>query len=146
MASEVGGFRTICVKFNEKCSSYHFLYFKKHSMRDEDATKPSDKTLFVVNIPPYCTKVRLLCLNTCLANTFFFTTCIKNQALYIVEAHWCSSWRVGFDRRFSGSKLGFSDWALLCCFLYIDRKLCSTLPLFMPTRCINGYQGHIAGG
>lgn len=96
MASEVGGFRTICVKFNEKCSSYHFLYFKKHSMRDEDATKPSDKTLFVVNIPPYCTKVRLLCLNTCLANTFFFTTCIKNQALYSVEAHWCSSWRVGF--------------------------------------------------
>lgn len=58
MASEVGGFRTIRVKFSETCSSYHFLYFKKHAVRDEDTTKPPDKTLFVVNIPPYCTKVR----------------------------------------------------------------------------------------
>lgn len=57
MASEVSGFRTICVKFNEKCSSYHFLFCKRHSTRDEDAKKPPDKTLFVVNIPPYCTKV-----------------------------------------------------------------------------------------
>ena len=58
MASEVGGFRTIRVKFSETCCSYHFLYFKSHTVRDEDTTKPPDKTLFVVNIPPYCTKVR----------------------------------------------------------------------------------------
>ncbi|XP_058941517.2 ribosomal RNA-processing protein 7 homolog A-like [Pocillopora verrucosa] len=56
MASEVGGFQTICVKFSEKYCSYHYLYFKNHTTRDEDTTKPPNKTLFVVNIPPYCTK------------------------------------------------------------------------------------------
>ncbi|CAH3190856.1 unnamed protein product [Porites evermanni] len=65
MASEVSGFRTICVKFNEKCSSYHFLFCKRHSTRDEDAKKPPDKTLFVVNIPPYCTKGALKRLFSC---------------------------------------------------------------------------------
>ncbi|KAL9956983.1 hypothetical protein ACROYT_G038555 [Oculina patagonica] len=65
MASEVGGFRTIRVKFSEKCSSCHFLYFKKHAVRDEDTTKPADKTLFVVNIPPYCTKGSLKRLFSC---------------------------------------------------------------------------------
>ena len=57
MASEVGGFQTICVKFSEKYCSYHYLYFKNHTTRDGDTTKPPNKTLFVVNIPPYCTKV-----------------------------------------------------------------------------------------
>lgn len=56
MASDLAGFRTICVKSNEKCVSYHYLYYKKHETRDKDESKPQDKTLFVVNIPPYCTK------------------------------------------------------------------------------------------
>ena len=57
MASDLAGFRTICVKSNEKCVSYHYLYYKKHETREKDESKPQDKTLFVVNIPPYCTKV-----------------------------------------------------------------------------------------
>ena len=59
MASDLAGFRTICVKSNEKCVSYHYLYYKKHETREKDESKPQDKTLFVVNIPPYCTKVSL---------------------------------------------------------------------------------------
>ena len=59
MASEaVAGFGAIRVKFSENCSSYHVLYCKKHTVRDEDVARPPDKTLFVVNIPPYCTKVK----------------------------------------------------------------------------------------
>lgn len=57
MASEVGGFRTLRVKLNENCSSYHVLYYKKHVLREEEPTRPSDRTLFIVNIPPYCNKV-----------------------------------------------------------------------------------------
>ena len=59
MASDLAGFHTICVKSNEKCVSYHYLYYKKHETREKDESKPQDKTLFVVNIPPYCTKVIL---------------------------------------------------------------------------------------
>lgn len=59
MASDLAGFRTICVKSNEKCVSYHYLYCKKNETRGKDESKPQDKTLFVVNIPPYCTKVSL---------------------------------------------------------------------------------------
>ena len=62
MASDLAGFRTICVKSNEKCVSYHYLYYKKHETREKDESKPQDKTLFVVNIPPYCTKVSLECI------------------------------------------------------------------------------------
>ncbi|XP_068674267.1 ribosomal RNA-processing protein 7 homolog A-like [Montipora foliosa] len=65
MASEIAGSRTICVKFNEKCVTYHYLYCKKHMTRDENASKPPDKTLFVVNIPPYCTKGALKHLFSC---------------------------------------------------------------------------------
>ncbi|EDO44850.1 predicted protein [Nematostella vectensis] len=58
MATEFG-FRLLRVKFNESCKSNHFLYFKKHSVREEESLRPSDKTLFVINVPPYCTKLAI---------------------------------------------------------------------------------------
>lgn len=57
MASDFAGFRTLLVNFNESCQSCHVLYYRKHTVRREEINTPSDKTIFAVNIPPYCTKV-----------------------------------------------------------------------------------------
>lgn len=53
----INGFHAINVKLNEKYRSSHVLYFKKHSIRDEDSNRPPNKTIFIVNVPPYATKV-----------------------------------------------------------------------------------------
>eukprot|EP00057_Strongylocentrotus_purpuratus_P009405 XP_011663879.1 PREDICTED: ribosomal RNA-processing protein 7 homolog A [Strongylocentrotus purpuratus] len=42
------------VKFSEKSSAGHMLYYKEHSVKESEDTKPTDRTLFVVNVPPYC--------------------------------------------------------------------------------------------
>ncbi|KAJ6656318.1 hypothetical protein lerEdw1_003821 [Lerista edwardsae] len=51
------GFTAIPVKFSEKYKSPHYLYVKKHQVReDTDPNRPPDRTLFVLNVPPYCTE------------------------------------------------------------------------------------------
>ncbi|XP_066489986.1 ribosomal RNA-processing protein 7 homolog A [Tiliqua scincoides] len=51
------GFAAIPVKFSEKYKSPHYLYVKKHQVReDADTNRPPDRTLFVLNVPPYCTE------------------------------------------------------------------------------------------
>ncbi|XP_030855192.1 ribosomal RNA-processing protein 7 homolog A [Strongylocentrotus purpuratus] len=54
VSHEVGGFRVVPVKFSEKSSAGHMLYYKEHSVKESEDTKPTDRTLFVVNVPPYC--------------------------------------------------------------------------------------------
>ncbi|XP_072167637.1 ribosomal RNA-processing protein 7 homolog A-like [Diadema setosum] len=53
---EVGGFKIVPVKFNEKSKAGHLMYCKEHSVKESDDIKPSHRTLFVVNVPPYCNK------------------------------------------------------------------------------------------
>ena len=53
----ISGFATINVKFNEKQDVHHVMYFKNHSVREEDRRTPNGRTLFVLNVPSYCTKV-----------------------------------------------------------------------------------------
>ncbi|XP_003228325.1 ribosomal RNA-processing protein 7 homolog A isoform X2 [Anolis carolinensis] len=51
------GFAVIPVKFSEKHQSPHFLYVKEHKVReDKDHNRPQNNTLFVLNVPPYCTE------------------------------------------------------------------------------------------
>ena len=60
MASKtVAGFHKIKVKFDENQDVCHVLYLKDHSVREENDQTPNGRTLFVLNIPPYCTKVGL---------------------------------------------------------------------------------------
>lgn len=47
----------ISVKFNEKGDVIHQLFIKQHKIREESNDRPSDLTLFVCNVPPYCSKV-----------------------------------------------------------------------------------------
>lgn len=54
---EICGFNTIQVKFDESTEASHVLYLKPHSVREEDDRTPSERTLFVLNVPSYCNKV-----------------------------------------------------------------------------------------
>ncbi|XP_030403705.1 ribosomal RNA-processing protein 7 homolog A isoform X2 [Gopherus evgoodei] len=56
-AGAPAGYTAIPVKLSEKQQSPHYLYVKEHKVREgTDTTYPPNRTLFVLNIPPYCTK------------------------------------------------------------------------------------------
>ena len=46
------------VKFNSESESVHNIFFKQHSIKkDQTSTlKPNERTLFVLNVPSYCTE------------------------------------------------------------------------------------------
>lgn len=53
-------FSVIPVQFDTRCNHPHYLYLKKHVTRENDEAKPKDRTLFIVNVPPYATEVFLI--------------------------------------------------------------------------------------
>ncbi|KAJ7330009.1 hypothetical protein JRQ81_016183 [Phrynocephalus forsythii] len=51
------GYTAIPVKFSVKHHSPHYLYVKEHKVReDKNPNRPQNCTLFVLNVPPYCTE------------------------------------------------------------------------------------------
>ena len=59
MATTAQGFKIMRVAFDKSVKSPHFMYFKKHTHQKQSGLTPSNKTIFVVNVPPYCTKAGL---------------------------------------------------------------------------------------
>uniref|UniRef100_A0AAY4D3C6 RRM domain-containing protein n=1 Tax=Denticeps clupeoides TaxID=299321 RepID=A0AAY4D3C6_9TELE len=52
-----GGFSVLRLKFSADSAAHHQLFVKEHRVRSEKSAKrPLDRTLFVLNIPPYCSK------------------------------------------------------------------------------------------
>lgn len=52
-----GGFAVLSVQFNSSSAAQHKLYVKEHKVRDEKSShRPLDRTLFVLNVPPYCSE------------------------------------------------------------------------------------------
>ncbi|XP_065808363.1 ribosomal RNA-processing protein 7 homolog A [Labrus bergylta] len=52
-----GGFTVLSVQFDSDSLSRHSVYLKEHRVRAErSSVRPLDRTLFVLNIPPYCTQ------------------------------------------------------------------------------------------
>ncbi|XP_037113574.1 ribosomal RNA-processing protein 7 homolog A [Syngnathus acus] len=52
-----GGFAVLPLKFKADMKSEHKLYVKEHKVRSETGShRPLDRTLFVLNIPPYCSE------------------------------------------------------------------------------------------
>ncbi|XP_039621601.1 ribosomal RNA-processing protein 7 homolog A [Polypterus senegalus] len=50
-----GGFTAIPICFQKTSRSHHYLYVKEHKVRTEvHTTRPLDRTLLVLNVPPYC--------------------------------------------------------------------------------------------
>ncbi|XP_077357589.1 ribosomal RNA-processing protein 7 homolog A [Festucalex cinctus] len=52
-----GGFTVLPLKFNSDAKFEHKLFVKEHKVRSETSShRPLDRTLFVLNIPPYCSE------------------------------------------------------------------------------------------
>ncbi|KAJ0000709.1 hypothetical protein NQD34_005729 [Periophthalmus magnuspinnatus] len=52
-----GGFAVLPLKFCSSSVAHHKLYVKEHKVRDEKSSyRPVDRTLFVLNVPPYCSE------------------------------------------------------------------------------------------
>lgn len=47
------------MKFSEESSGQHMVFVKQHAVRDRHPEKPTDRTLFMLNVPPYCTEESL---------------------------------------------------------------------------------------
>ncbi|XP_076607863.1 ribosomal RNA-processing protein 7 homolog A [Chaetodon auriga] len=52
-----GGFTVLSLQFSSESVAQHKLYVKEHKVRAEKSShRPLDRTLFVLNIPPYCSE------------------------------------------------------------------------------------------
>lgn len=47
------------IRFNEETTDKHQLFFKEHSIRNQESKHPRGRTLFMLNIPPYVTSKNL---------------------------------------------------------------------------------------
>ncbi|XP_060101306.1 ribosomal RNA-processing protein 7 homolog A [Heteronotia binoei] len=71
------GYTAIPLKFSEKHQSLQYLYVKEHKVREEkDPNRPPNHTLFVLNVPPYCTE-------ECLSR--LFSGCCSVQSVEMCE-------------------------------------------------------------
>ncbi|XP_018422803.1 PREDICTED: ribosomal RNA-processing protein 7 homolog A [Nanorana parkeri] len=60
------GYKGIRVKFTAEQSSQHYLYAREHKVRGQaDTTQVQNRTLFVINIPAYCTEKYLSRIFSC---------------------------------------------------------------------------------
>ena len=61
------GYSAVPVKFSAKQQAPHYLYMRQHRVRQgTQSTWPPDRTLFILNVPPYCTQESLFwCLSCC---------------------------------------------------------------------------------
>uniref|UniRef100_A0A8C2T9I7 Uncharacterized protein n=1 Tax=Coturnix japonica TaxID=93934 RepID=A0A8C2T9I7_COTJA len=65
------GYTALAVKFGARQRSPHYLLVKEHRVREGPAdTHPPQRTLFVLNVPPYCSpccccSLRSPCLCSC---------------------------------------------------------------------------------
>nr|XP_003419773.1 ribosomal RNA-processing protein 7 homolog A [Loxodonta africana] len=51
------GYSAIPIKFSEKQQASHYLYVREHRVREGTKSAwPQQRTLFVLNVPPYCTE------------------------------------------------------------------------------------------
>ncbi|XP_022374784.1 ribosomal RNA-processing protein 7 homolog A [Enhydra lutris kenyoni] len=51
------GYSAIPIKFSEKQQASHYLYVREHRVREGTKSSwPQKRTLFVLNVPPYCTE------------------------------------------------------------------------------------------
>ncbi|XP_034236081.1 ribosomal RNA-processing protein 7 homolog A [Thrips palmi] len=53
------GLTALYLKYSSESSGQHMIFVKQHAVRERHPDKPSDRTLFMLNIPPYCTEESL---------------------------------------------------------------------------------------
>ncbi|XP_033304538.1 ribosomal RNA-processing protein 7 homolog A isoform X1 [Bombus vosnesenskii] len=90
MKSKTGGlkgFKTLWIRFDEETTDKHQLFFKEHSIRNQESIHPKGRTLFLLNIPPYITHKALIKIFSDLCGTVskvYFVTPKGFKTAYIV--------------------------------------------------------------
>jgi len=56
MSKSIQGFKVIPIQFSSTSTTCHELFVKEHSVRNQSEDKPPDRTLFILNVPPYATE------------------------------------------------------------------------------------------
>ncbi|XP_028934358.1 ribosomal RNA-processing protein 7 homolog A [Ornithorhynchus anatinus] len=60
------GYAAVPIQFSEKQKCPHWLYMKEHKVREgTQCPYPKSRTLFILNVPPYCTEEDLTQLLSC---------------------------------------------------------------------------------
>ncbi|XP_031843515.1 ribosomal RNA-processing protein 7 homolog A [Nomia melanderi] len=80
-------FKTLWLQVDKENTDKHQLFFKEHSIRNQNPEHPRGKTLFVLNIPPYVTTEALKSLfGKCCGPicNVFFTTSKGFKTAYVV--------------------------------------------------------------
>ena len=73
------GFKILQVKFAEESRCPHHLFFKPHSVKVNEPSKPPERTLFCANVPPWMTSEALRRL-------------FHNNGPIGTEGSWCFTW------------------------------------------------------
>lgn len=69
----------LTLQFSSDSAAQHNLYVKEHKVRAEKSSRrPMDRTLFVLNIPPYCSEVHFVWIGSLLS---------RRYALFILNAN-----------------------------------------------------------
>lgn len=71
-------FAVLSLQFSPESVAKHQLYIKEHKVRAERGShRPLDRTLFVLNIPPYCSEVQFMIIHSfgALARSICFADC-----------------------------------------------------------------------
>jgi len=71
----IDDFTVLQTRFNKKSTAGHCLYIKQHNVHSEEC-KPRDRTLLILNIPPYCD-------HECLSR--LFSNCGRVTRVYLHE-------------------------------------------------------------
>lgn len=59
LSPELLSLLAVPIKFSEKQQASHYLYVRQHRVREgTQSAWPPNRTLFILNVPPYCTEVR----------------------------------------------------------------------------------------
>ncbi|KOX70530.1 Ribosomal RNA-processing protein 7 like protein A [Melipona quadrifasciata] len=80
-------FKTLWLRFDKEIADKHQLFFKEHSIRNQDSKYPKGRTLFMLNIPPYITHkaLKVIFNNLCgTVSTVYFITTRGFKTAYIV--------------------------------------------------------------
>ncbi|KAK9304130.1 hypothetical protein QLX08_004400 [Tetragonisca angustula] len=81
------GFKTLWLRFDKETTDKHQLFFKEHSIRNQDSKYPKGRTLFLLNIPPYISHktLKIIFNNLCgTVSTVYFITSRGFKTAYIV--------------------------------------------------------------
>ncbi|XP_020295343.1 ribosomal RNA-processing protein 7 homolog A [Pseudomyrmex gracilis] len=110
-------FKMLWIRFDEDSSDKHQLFFKEHSIRNQQPEYPRHKTLFLLNVPPYATNDSLKNAFTELCGQVHFVTFANTKGFktaYIV-----------FEKESSLNKaLELSNTSIIT--LNNDKNLCLT--------------------